>query len=124
MAKGQATTYEILEREKMIIKAIAQGIPRIDIEQKYSSEWGITVRQVQNYYYKVLKKIKKQNVKHQNTLFAKIQTQYEQLYAKSYKENDRLTCRLILTDMAKLFCGAEEEDKDVKKIIVKPPKLD
>jgi hypothetical protein len=74
--------------------------------------WNLTTRQIDNYIYKARDEVKKEFLKHKETSAESIFNNRMHIYKKALKKNDLNTCRLILSDIAKMT-GTDTQNIDV-----------
>jgi len=115
MAK-KATNYEIIQRVKLVIDLLLDGLTRYEIchyaskprdefydEEGKNSGWGMSFRQTDRYIRFANKRIERMANKAEQEAFDKIRTRIEKQYRRAVQAKDGHLARLLIQDMRKLY---------------------
>lgn len=109
----RATDFEREERIVFIERAILDGMKYIDILQNYRKNevmqnWGISERQLLNYFNEASERIKKLPTKEEMQGYLKLSIErYNNLYAKAMQKKDIRQCTVIVKYLAELLMLSE-----------------
>lgn len=102
MAK-KSTKAEIINRVKIIIDFLLDGLSRYEILQYGSKKWDITGRQVDEYIAWANKRITRMAEKAEEKSYDRIRNRLERQYRRAVQNKDGSLARLLIKDIRELY---------------------
>jgi len=102
MAK-KATNYEIIQRVKLIVEFLLDGLSRYEIQQYAAKNWELTARPVDTYIAYANKRIGRLADKAEKKAFDLVRTRLERQYRRSCQKADGHLTLKVLDKMCKLY---------------------
>ena len=110
----KSTKYEVIQRVKLVIDFLLDGLSSNEIIHYGSEKWKITGRQVETYIQYANKRIERMAGKAEQRAFDRIRARLERQYRRAIQKEDGQLARLLMQDIRKLYGLDKPEQKEIK----------
>lgn len=119
---AKATKLEMLERERIIIELMAEGVSKTDICEKLANQYKISPRSVETQYYQIVGSMQQLVDEKKGELRANLMARQEEIFKRSMKDAKYKTALDATVAQAKLgglYENVASEPKQPEIITIK-----